>query len=363
MLNIKELFWGTPEEINNDKRYSYLNNKKRLTPKEQRELGSLKGASRRLFLKRTAGIGTAGIAFGGGLGLLWALESEIKTDDLLNFEERYKDLLLQEKEEKLRVLWLSKIAQVLSRNTNFSGNRETLTENFFFVFSKRDYLEKYTSLPGSEPGGAEYSNGATIFIDNGISGTVVSVAKVSEMLRGTVFSPVRVMGIVCAHEMGHRTCLQSKKLNEPFLLPSGDGIMMMKVTETLGLTVRGVDAFDPNRPLNALSRLDETAAEIQAQKTYGIGYNTPGSPIREAPTLLFGILNLLDLLDMSYDSLITSARNNDPFGFLAEVSGKTGASLNYRDKIIHGLNISYSALDGDIEKTKGLIKDPAYKRS
>lgn len=359
MSKIKEFLCGTPQEIQGDNRYSQLKSRHHLTPRQSIELAEAKRLSRRLFLRRTGTfIGACVVATGSGLGLLNALGHKDAAFDLLDFEAKYQDRLLASNEKKLKQEWLAKIAETFIINTAFSGKTSDLTENSYFVYSPRDFLERARLLPGYEPGGIDSGNAVTVFDDKGISGTVFSVARVLEITSGTPYNPTRILGIICAHEMGHRASLGKKKLDEPFLLPDGAGSTVMKVTHTLGLKMLGFDASNPNRPLNALSRLDETSAEFQAQKTYGSGYKTIGSPSREAPLLLSRILNLIDMLNMSKDSLIFYQRNNDPFGFLSEISKRTGAALNYADKIIHGLDITYSALDGDMERVKKIIENP-----
>lgn len=56
-MSLKEALWGTPREIQADKRYgelSRISQKRRLNPIQQAELEETKGFSRRLFLKRGA---------------------------------------------------------------------------------------------------------------------------------------------------------------------------------------------------------------------------------------------------------------------------------------------------------------------
>lgn len=52
MSRLKELLWGTPEEIQGDRRYAQLKRRPKLTAKQQVDLDEAKGLSKRLFLRR-----------------------------------------------------------------------------------------------------------------------------------------------------------------------------------------------------------------------------------------------------------------------------------------------------------------------
>lgn len=58
-MSLKEILWGTPEEVQADKRYGDLNrisHRRKLNPNQQAELAETRGLSRRLFLRRGASV-------------------------------------------------------------------------------------------------------------------------------------------------------------------------------------------------------------------------------------------------------------------------------------------------------------------
>lgn len=291
-----------------------------------------------------------------GVTALGVFSAGCSDSSLGAFENKYGNQLLKPGEKNLRAEWVSKIAQTLSLNTNFSGKAEELTNNFHFAFSAQEYLDRYHSFPSSEVGKSDFTNGVTVISDTGIEGSAVYVSKVIDELQGRPFNPVRVVGIVCAHEMGHRTELRIKELEEPFFLPGRNAIM--KVTGTLGLKLLGFDSTNPRRPLNFLAPLDQTGAEIQAQRTYKERYSTPGAPLREAPALLSRMQQLMELLCISQDSLFTYKRNNDPVGLLSEISDRIHVFPTRQEKITFGIEVSTAALSGDMEKVRSLISNP-----
>lgn len=52
MSRLKELLWGTPEEIKGDRRYAQLKRRPKLTAKQRVDLDEANGLSKRLFLRR-----------------------------------------------------------------------------------------------------------------------------------------------------------------------------------------------------------------------------------------------------------------------------------------------------------------------
>ncbi len=81
---LKEFLWGTPQEINADKRLQELQAKPKLTPKQQEELAQSKHLSRRLFLRRSATVvGVAVLLSSPVVGLILEQASKIGEEEEL----------------------------------------------------------------------------------------------------------------------------------------------------------------------------------------------------------------------------------------------------------------------------------------
>lgn len=295
-------------------------------------------------------------------GALWLAGGckEKEPSKLLEFEKRYGKMLLDPKEHFLRRDWVFHIAKTLASETGFSGRLEDLTTNFLFAYSQKEYEDLYRSLPASEEDVQVVltgSNAATTFSDNdGSTGTVVFLEKLRQASMNTVFDPSRIVGITCAHEIGHRTLGKPRDLDNPFRLSGTNAVML--VTKTQGLKLRGFDINNPKRPLNYLELLEETPAELQARRTYQNGYLTPGSPLRDAATLLPRIERLFGMLQIPIDEIVSYQRVSDPLGLMDRIALQVNASEDYNLRVIFGINLVQRALTDNFREVTRFLENP-----
>lgn len=296
-----------------------------------------------------------------GASILW-LAGGCKAEEvsLLEFENRYKNKLLDPKEHSLQRDWVFHIARTLALETRFGGKLENLTANFLFAYSQKEYEDLYRSLPGSEEDVQTVlrgSNAATTFSDDGPTGTVVFLERLKGASMNIGFDPDRIVGITCAHEMGHRTLGKPRDLDNPFRLPGTNAVML--VTKTQGLKLRGFDENNPKRLLNYLELLEEVSAELQVRRTYKDGYITPGSPLRDAATFLPRIERLFGMLQIPIDKIVSYQRASDPLGLMDRIALVVNASDNYNLRIIFGINLVQRALTGDWKEVTKFLETPS----
>lgn len=301
-------------------------------------------------------------AFWFGAGVLWLAGGCATEVSLLEFEKRYKNKLLDPKEYSLRKDWIFHIARTLVSETGFGGKLEDLAGNFSFAYSQKEYEDLFKNLPGSEEDVKTVlsgSNAATTFNDDGPTGTVVFLERIKGISMGMGFDADRVVGITIAHEMGHRALGKPRDLNNPFRLPGTNAVML--VTKTQGLKLRGFDENNPNRPLHYLELLEEVPAELQAKLTYRDGYVTPGSPLRDAATLLPRVEKLFGMLQIPINEVISYQRASDPLGLMDRIALRVNASEDYNLRVIFGINLIQRALlDNFGEVTKFLDKPSSF---
>lgn len=294
-----------------------------------------------------------------GAGFLWLAGGCRAEISLLEFENRYKNKLLDPKEHSLRKDWIFHIARTLVLETRFGGKLENLTTNFFFAYSQKEYEDLYKSLPGSEEDDQtvlEWSNAVTTFSDDGPTGVVVFLEKLRQASINMGFDPSRVVGITCAHEMGHRTLGKPRDLDNLFRLPGTNAIML--VTKTQGLKLRGFDENNPKRPLHYLELLEEIPAELQARRTYQDGYITPGSPLRDAATLLPRIERLFGMLQIPIDEIVSYQRASNPLGLMDSIALQVKASEDYNLRVIFGINLVQRALIDNFREVTRFLENP-----
>lgn len=276
---------------------------------------------------------------------------------LFDYEERYQDKLLDPKEHSLKRDWLSKISQALVERTNHLGKSEDLIANFSFAYSDDEYKHLTRQLPGFEDEDLlDRSNAATVMQDDGASGTVMHVTKLKQVLINTTFQPWRVVGIMCAHEMGHRTIKKPKKLETPIFIQGMNALMA--VDRIQGLKLRGYDANNPQRPLNFLALLDEVPAELQARKTYHGGYRTPEEPVRTAVSLLSRMERLCVRLRIPIDEIITYQRNNDPFGLFEKIATNVNLKADDNERTVYSINLILNALNNNWIEVDKFLANP-----